>query len=261
MLNTLTALFVATTAHAAPLHVMLDPGHGGVDRGAVRGALQESEIALKVANETAELLRNDPRFRVSMTRTADTKVSLDRRADMAKEVKADLFVSIHLNSSPDSKAHGKEIYFQNQLPADEDALFLASRENDETEPTAQKDDANKSDLKNILEDLDRNHRIFTSSRLSKTLLETWDASPSPLRSTTRAIRQAPFWVVSRTSMPSVLVEIGFISNAHEGPRLAETATQKSIAKSLYDGLVKYRESVVNEPSSATKEVDNPAARL
>lgn len=261
MLALLTTLTLALTAQAAPLHVMLDPGHGGVDRGAVRGEHKESEIALKVANEVAALLRQNTDFKVSLTRTADTKVSLDRRAQMAKEAHADLFVSIHLNSSPDSKAHGKEIYFQNQLPADEDALFLASRENEDEEATASKDDPSKSDLKSILEDLDRNHRIFTSSQLSKTLLETWDASPTHQRSTTRAIRQAPFRVVSKTTMPAVLVEIGFISNPHEGARLAEIATQKSIAKSLYDGLVKYRESVANEAASPTKEVDNPAARL
>jgi N-acetylmuramoyl-L-alanine amidase len=244
---TVIALF-NFSAQAAPMHILVDAGHGGIDKGAVRGHLHESEIALKVANELAQLLRDDPqqRFKVSMTRTGDQKVSLKARTEMAKETKADLFVSIHLNSSTDARARGKEIYFQNQLPADEDALFLASRENSEEEEAREKESKNepmnaRTDLKRILEDMNRNHRISSSSRLSKTLLETWESKNPSLRFGSRAIRQAPFQVVSLISIPSVLVEIGFISHAQEGPLLAQANYQKQVAQSLYEGLVKYRQ--------------------
>lgn len=257
-------------AASPALHVMVDAGHGGVDKGAVRGHLHESEIALKVANELAQLLREDSqRFKVSMTRTTDTKVSLKSRTEMAKDAKADLFVSIHLNSSVDARARGKEIYFQNQLPAEEDVLFLASRENTEEEETLPKTESknepfsSRTDLKRILEDLNRNQRILSSSKLSKILLETWETKHPALRFGSRAIRQAPFQVVSSIAVPSVLVEIGFISHAQEGPLLAQATYQKQVARSLYEGLIKYRSEVKRDGNSPSdkESVDNDSSQL
>ena len=98
----------------------------------------------------------------------------------------------------------------------------------------------RSDLKRILEDLHRNHRIQESSELSKTLIETMAARHAAGR---RAIRQAPFQVVTNIAMPAVLVELGFITNPLEGPRLALDDYQRELAKTLFDGLVKYKESV------------------
>lgn len=238
--------FWLTQAHA--FHILIDPGHGGIDRGAVKGKLKEAEIALKVATKLATLMKQDPRFRISMTRETDKTVSLDRRTEIANETKADLFVSIHLNSSTDPRAHGKEFYFQNQIPADEEALFLAAKENAEMETTGEKKvAANKitpeSDVKLIIDDLKRNHRIRASAELSKILFRAWENSGRATNLGSRSIRQAPFHVVSQVSVPSVLVELGFLSNAHEGPLLASDDYQDALAKSLYEGLVKYKETM------------------
>ncbi|MEK7357860.1 MAG: N-acetylmuramoyl-L-alanine amidase [Bdellovibrionota bacterium] len=248
----LPALALFLTLEAQALHVLIDPGHGGVDRGAVRGKLKESEIALRVATKLVDLMKDDARFKVSMTRDSDQTVSLDRRTRISKESNADLFLSIHLNSSTDPRAHGKEFYFQNQIPADEEALFLASKENAELE-TAQtaKSEAKltpESDVKLIVEDLKRNHRVRASGELSKILFKSWESSGRGSRLGSRSIRQAPFHVVSQVEVPSVLVELGFLSSASEGPLLATDEYQNALAKSLFDGLVKYKETMDKNPS-------------
>lgn len=236
---------VQAWASPAPLHVMIDPGHGGSDTGAARGEIRESEITLKIGLYLAEYLKHDKRFKISMTRTRDEKISLSKRTSLAHKAGADIFISIHLNSSKDPRAHGTEIYFQNQLPADEEALYLVSREHfgDDEKPqsTEERDSLSKnSDLKLILEDLHRNHRIRESSRISKTLYKTLAKEPNGPRLGSRAVRQAPFHVVSYIDIPSILVELGFITHAQEGPRLTQTTYQKELARLLADGLIKYK---------------------
>lgn len=241
-----------STAQAAQLHVLLDPGHGGNDSGAVRGHLKESVIALKVSQLLADLLKKDERFKVTMTRENDKRVSLDSRVQIAKDVKADVLLSIHLNTSGDGRAHGEEFYFQNQLPVDEDLLFLASRENDEDESTTAKANeklSSQNDVRVILEDLGRNHRIRSSGDLSKILFESW-AKKNGKKIGSRSIRQAPFHVVSNVNIPSVLVELGFLSNATEGPLLASAAYQNVLAKSLYEGLINFKETMDKDPERA-----------
>ena len=243
--------FICIHASAAPLHILVDPGHGGSDSGAVRGNLKESTIALKVAKNLADLLKKDERFEVTLSREADRKISLDQRTQIAKDVNADVFLSIHLNTNNDPRVHGEEFYFQNQLPADEDMLFLASRENDEedTDQQATQKLSSANDVRVILEDLGRNHRIKSSGDLSKVLFENW-AVANGKKIASRSIRQAPFRVVSQVNIPSVLCELGFLSNPTEGPKLAEGAYQIALAKSLYDGLVKFKESMDKDPERA-----------
>lgn len=242
----LVSFWFAHPAHA--LHVLIDPGHGGIDRGATKGKLKEAEIALKVATKLSSLMKDDPRFKISMTRESDQTVSLDRRTQISKDTRADLFLSIHLNSSTDPRARGKEFYFQNQIPPDEEALFLASRENSEMAVDADKPEMTgkltpEGDVKLIVDDLKRNYRIRASGELSKILFKSWEQSGLATNHGSRSIRQAPFHVVSQVNVPSVLVELGFLTNAQEGPMLASDQYQDALAKSLYDGLVNYKETM------------------
>jgi N-acetylmuramoyl-L-alanine amidase len=248
---TATATIAPTNANGAPLHILIDPGHGGSDSGAVRGPLKESVIALKVAKNLASLLKKDGRFEVTLSRETDRRLSLDQRTQIAKDVKADVFLSIHLNTNNDARVHGQEFYFQNQLPADEDMLFLASRENDdqENEHATTEKLSSDNDVRVILEDLGRNHRIKSSGDLSKVLFENW-AVANGKKIAGRSIRQAPFKVVSQVNIPSVLCELGFLSNPVEGPKLNEAAYQASLAKSLYDGLIKFKETSDKDPERA-----------
>ena len=252
--------------------VVIDPGHGGRDRGATHGNLKESEIALKVAVKLEKLLSDNPSFQVSMTRNSDRTLSLEERTLFAKREQADLYLSIHLNSSTDLRAQGKEFYFQNQLPVDEDSMFLASRENNAATPepgtheprrnisqTENDSLSQHGDLRNIIDDLKRNQRIHSSSLLSKILFETWVEKPTNAGSSrahrggSRAIRQAPFFVIANSDAPAVLVELGFITHPTEGPRLALGSYQDELAHSLYEGLIKFRTSDAGAGGRGTNE--------
>ncbi len=260
LMSSFIVLSLAGPAHAsapsdgvlpAPkLHVVIDPGHGGVDKGAARGAIRESHIALSVAKKLADRLRDDGRFAVTLTREADVALTLPERAAIAKRVQADLFVSIHANASEDPRAHGVEFWFQNQLPADEESLFLASRENQSHEGDVRRGRGAavtaKSDVARIIEDLRRNHRIASSGDLSRTLLAEWHSKAR--RRNKHAIRQGPLFVVSEVHVPSVLVELGFVSHESEGPRLTDPGHQSLMAGNLYEGIAKFAAAVAADRS-------------
>lgn len=245
--------FLAPFAFSTPLHVVIDPGHGGRDRGATQGSLNESNLTLEMAKRLAEVLDRDPRFQVTLTRNRDITLSLPERAEIARRVKADLFLSLHVNSSQDSRAQGAEFYFQNQLPPDEESMYMAARENqsevfkepdDDVVQEILGSDSENSDLAAILQDLMKNYRIHRSGQLSKTLKEHWQGHK---RSKANSIRQAPFYVVSNTHVPSVLVEVGFLTHPREAQRLTSASYQKKVVQSLYQGLIKYKESIDKPP--------------
>lgn len=224
---------------ASPLHVLLDAGHGGTDRGAVHNHLNEAEITLNVVLKLKAKLQNDSRFKVSLTRDRDESLSLEERTDKANSLKADLFLSIHVNSSPDARARGVEFYFQNQLPPDEESMYLAAQENAQAVDNPEKA-REKSELVTIVDDLKSNHRIWASSQLAKSLMSKWETEK---KSRAHAIRQAPFHVISNVNMPSSLVELGFISRPSEALRLARSDYQEVMAEKLYRGLLEYKEII------------------
>ncbi|MGE3975145.1 MAG: N-acetylmuramoyl-L-alanine amidase [Bdellovibrionales bacterium] len=226
-------IFFCISAFAAPLRVTIDAGHGGTDTGAKRGNLQESELVLLVAFELHRLLAADSRFTPIMTRTTDRIVALEERTKFAEKSKSDVFVSIHANSAPDKKIHGAEIYFQNQLPPDQESLYLAARENEGAIQTRNKE---KSEVLSIVEDLERHHQTLFSFNLAKALEKSW-----PRRKNSRVhVRQAPFHVLTEVDMPSVLVETGYLTNGEEALWLHQKSTQKQIAKSIHNGLIQFK---------------------
>jgi N-acetylmuramoyl-L-alanine amidase len=244
----LTAGFALAATPKPPLLVMLDPGHGGRDQGTTRGPALEAEITLAVSQQLHELLRRDRRFQVLTTRTSDQTVSLSERARLSKNKRAKIFLSIHVNSSPDRRARGAEFYFQNQLPPDEESMFLAHQENvaeagENTAPqTYEFLDAKTYPLEvgSILNDLLDGDRIQRSSDLSKALKLNWRGSR---KSKSNSIRQAPFYVLSQMRTPSTLVELGFLTNDEDLKELTNPATQKKMAEDLYRGLVQYKDSL------------------
>ncbi len=235
------------------MHVVIDPGHGGHDRGAKRKGLVEADITLAVSQLIAARLRADPRFEVTLTRTIDQALALEDRATFANRT-GDVFLSIHVNSSPDSKARGKEIYFQNQLPANEESLFLASRENPNYKPERQVErlpSANvvsrphlNADLKAIVEDLERHHRFQASAILAEKLHLAWQGDSESNR---QPIRQAPFFVVSNIDKPSALIELGYVSHPKESLKLVDPEYQKKIAQGIYNALVSFKE-IIDKPT-------------
>ncbi len=236
----------ATWALASPLKVLIDPGHGGRDQGAVRGSVIEAEITLAVAKQLDRRLQADKRFRSSLTRTQDHFLSLSDRALLAKTSQADIFVSIHVNANPNSRARGAEFYFQNQLAPDEESMRMAHIENssDGEPPIFNYPYLEKSkypaDVQAILTDLLDTDRILRSSQLSKALKIGWTRTR---KNRLAAIRQAPFYVLSEIKIPSTLVELGFISNPEELKELTQTHVQRQMAEDLHQGLVNYKESL------------------
>lgn len=231
----------------AGFHIVLDPGHGGIDTGAVHSHIKESELVLKVANKVKSLLEQNSQLQVTMTRTQDRSISLPERVKLAENNNADLFVSLHANAALDSRAKGVEFFFQNNLPPDEDSLFLASQENQTVLSSGKENHATdelskKSDIAAIIEDLHRQNRMFSSLRLTQALTHIWKNDENASQAT---IKQAPFYVISKTSMPAVLIEVGFLTNPHEAKKLTRDEYQNDLAQKIYSALVSYKEKVDN----------------
>ncbi len=242
-----SCLSLSLPAHA--LHIMVDPGHGGSDSGAFYRGIKESALVLQVADRLIELLNTNPDFKVSSTRTKDQFVSLKDRVHLAEMKGVDLFVSLHANSASDARARGMEFYFQNNLPPDEETLYLASLENNmslnrkEISDILGADDVStKGDVAAIVEDLKRQKRMSESLNLSKSLFQVWQNNPVVPKNT---IKQAPFYVVSKTSMPSVLIEVGFLTNPKEAQLLASSSYRNEIAQNIYKALLEYKENLDN----------------
>lgn len=246
------ALVFSSHSQAKPLRVLIDPGHGGRDSGATSHGLLESQLVLKIAKKLKHHLDADPRFEAELSRKHEKFQSLGIRVSKAHKMSADVLLSIHANSSPDQKARGLEVYFQNQLPPEEENLFLASLEThhgryiEDTEtsivpphPRTQSFGREHGDVKNILIDLYRNQKVKKSSHLAERIAQTWKGTRKKAQNT---IRQAPFYVVSKSEIPTVLVEVGFVSNPKEAKKLKSEKYQKLIASSLYEGLIRYRNS-------------------
>lgn len=242
-----SVLFLSLPASA--LHIMLDPGHGGVDTGAVHGPTKEADLVLKVAQHLKSLLEKDPQFKVSLTRTQDKNINLPARVAMAESAKADLFVSLHANAAEDKRAKGVEFFFQNNLQPDEESLFLASQENQMILNSKELHDisggeelSKKGDIAAIIEDLRRQNRMQESLRLTQTLTQVWNSDSEAANAT---IKQAPFYVVSKTSMPSVLIEIGFLTNPRESKKLVNPEYQSDLAQKIYSALQSFKEKMDN----------------
>ncbi len=236
----------ATANHGPPLSIIIDPGHGGVDHGATRGEIKESQICLHISQYLVAMLKKNPQFKVSLTRASDEQMSLGDRVELSKINKADLFLSIHANASEDPKAFGMELYFQNQMAPDEESLFLANAENQNALSSKKLDKlTSQNDVDNIVDDLKRNQRISQSFDLSESLFDSLPRAAFG-RIKNHALRQAPFYVISQTNIPAVLVEVGYISSDVDKVKLASPEYQKKLAGYLYEGLLKHKEILDKE---------------
>lgn len=226
---------------ASALHIVIDPGHGGIDQGAARGNIREADIALSVSKMLQELLSQNSQFRVTLTRENDRTVSLKERVKIANSASADLFISLHANAAEDTRAKGLEFFIQNNLPPSDESLYQAASENQlfdqEKSLTYSLEPSKKGDLIAIVEDLKRQHRVEASLKASQIFKKNLEIKQQA------TIKQAPFYVISKTQIPSVLVELGFISNPHESQLIADQDYQKKMSKKIYNSLVEYKEKI------------------
>jgi len=217
--------------------VVIDPGHGGQDSGAMGlGGIEEKNITLALAKRLTQTLRKRPGVRVLLTRQYDVYVPLDERTAFANKSKADVFVSIHVNSAPKKDVGGVETFFLSVNATDDDARRLAAAENRVTAP-ADGHASNAGDLQDILSDLTLSLAHHESSSLAEAVQTSLVAGTGR---ESRGVKQAPFAVLSGAIMPAALVEIGFISNPSEAKQISSNEDQLKTANSIADGIDGFR---------------------
>jgi len=218
--------------------IVIDAGHGGKDPGAVSGGKREKDIVLSISKRVYRQLRTLG-FRVKMTRNSNKYLTLGRRTRMANRYKADLFVSIHANSvknrSRREKAYGIETYFLSQA-RNARAKRIAAREN-----------------RMLLKSMDRTTKevllntVFTGPKIvlsNKLALDVQRGILNSLRESysrvkDNGVRGAPFYVLVGAQMPSILIEVGYISNSRERKRLISPIYQEKLAKGIVEGIINY----------------------
>ena len=214
--------------------IVIDPGHGGHDTGTIGpNGLQEKDLVLEVGRRLGKLLETRLGAEVVYTRKNDTFIPLETRTAVANQQRADLFISIHANSSRDSDARGVETYYLNFTSSPE-ALEVAARENAVSEKSIYElqDLVKKIALKEKIEE----SREFAGDVQSS--LHSGLAAKSPaIRD--RGVKKAPFIVLIGANMPSILAEISFVSNPTDEHRLQTSEYRQRIAESLYRGIAKY----------------------
>ncbi|MCE5247831.1 N-acetylmuramoyl-L-alanine amidase [bacterium] len=227
---------LAQAPRAAIKKVVIDPGHGGSEKGAEGpDGLLEKDLTLDVSKRLADLLRADG-FEVVLAREADVDVPLDARAALANTLRADLFVSVHVNASRFAAAHGAETYFLARESTDDAARTTAALENDAAgaASAAPKDDG---DLSLILWDMAQVEYLKESERLAATIQNRLNET---LKLADRGVRQAPFRVLVGATCPAVLVELGFISNKDEAKQLASEEHRKKLAEAVAAAIKQFR---------------------
>jgi N-acetylmuramoyl-L-alanine amidase len=214
--------------------IVIDPGHGGHDTGTIGpGGLEEKDVVLDVSKRLGKLLTARLGAQVVYTRSDDTFIPLETRTAIANEEAADLFVSVHANSSHDPDARGVETYYLN-FSSSPDALEVAARENAVSEESIHQlqDLVKKIALKEKIDE-SREFAVDVDHSLHGGLA----AKSAGIRD--RGVKKAPFIVLIGANMPSILAEISFLSNPGDERRLKTSEYRQRIAESLYRGIAKY----------------------
>lgn len=226
--------------------IVLDPGHGGRDPGAVGPkGLREKDVVLSLAKRIKPRLEAKG-YEVLMTRDRDVYVELPDRAKFANNQKADLFVSIHTNASKNRKVRGIETYFLG-VARDRQSSETAMLEN------AVSDENALSDLEQILHSLMNQENMWHSSILAETVQDSLYDGLNGKFGTVRnlGVKQAPFYVLSKTAMPAILVETSFISNTSEEKLLLRSDFRDSLSESITRGIVNYTKKVAKKAGDSS----------
>lgn len=212
--------------------IMLDAGHGGKDPGAVANGLEEKDINLRMAKILGRELQQQG-FEVHYTRTGDKFIPLEERTAMANAKNADLFISLHCNAIKEASVKGLEVYYLN-LATDAQAVRVAARENGVSAKKI-------SDMQFILSDLMLNSKINESRQMASLVeRETLRAVRPKYALASHGAKGAFFYVLTGARMPSILVEMGYLTNPEEAAKLGSDAYLASMAKGLASGVVAYK---------------------
>jgi N-acetylmuramoyl-L-alanine amidase len=236
--------------------IVIDAGHGGHDTGTIGPTgLMEKDLCLDVALRLGKIVQQRlPGADVMYTRSDDTFIPLEERTRIANEAKADLFISIHANSSHDHGARGIETYYLN-LKASPDAMEVAAREN----ATAQE---SVHDLEDLVKRIARSEKIDESREfaadIQESLAKRIQKNYKPVKD--RGVRKAPFVVLIGADMPSILTEISFLSNPADEQLLKKPEHRQRVAEGLYQGVASYLQSLNSVTVNLPKLPLKPASR-
>jgi len=218
--------------------IVLDPGHGGHDAGTIGpGGLTEKELVLGLAKELQKLLEEQLGATVILTRSDDRFVSLEERTQIANQHQADLFISLHANSSASRSISGVETYYLD-FARNDDARDVASRENASS-------DRNIRDLEQLVQKIAKADKRQESKELASNVQKSLFAGARKIipQSKNRGVRSAPFVVLIGAHMPSILAEIAFLSNPQDEKTLAKQEARQSLAAALLRGIQAYMDAL------------------
>ncbi len=219
--------------------VVIDPGHGGLDPGAIRGDIREKDVVLDVSLELARLLNSIPGYRAVLTRETDYYPSLTRRVEIAAEKKGDLFLSVHCNTHKQKQVGGMEVYFLSlQGATDRETQELADKENAADLVGLDSSESYDDLVLSILLDMRMTRVLHESARLAEQLLCSAGASTVVNK---RKAKQAGFQVLRSLAMPSALVEIAYLSNAADLKVLRNRKGRHQLAAVLAKAVVSWRQ--------------------
>jgi N-acetylmuramoyl-L-alanine amidase len=212
--------------------IVIDPGHGGKDPGAMAFGVKEKHVVLKIAKKAAKILKENYNYTVVLTRSRDIFLPLEERTAIANTHKSDLFVSIHVNAHSDQTRGGIETYYLN-LATDANAMRVAARENATSTHSI-------GEMQDILATLMKNSKIDESSRLARFVQSHLISGLSPaFKLRDLGVKQAPFYVLIGAEMPAILMEISFLTNPEEAKLLQSEQYLDRVAEQLAKGIVAY----------------------
>lgn len=253
----LTAAFPVAMAQKKGFTVVIDPGHGGVDPGALGRKSKEKDINMSVSRLLADMIKESyPEVKVIFTRTKDVKIPLVKRASIANDANADLFISIHSNASKSRSANGCET-FTLGAGSSAEAKAAAMYENevilseDNFEELYKGFDPRSSESYIIFE-LIRSHDMELSADLAQ-MVQKGMVKHGKLKN--RGVSSAGFLVLHRTVMPSILVELGFITNSADENVIASKEGQKRLAKGIFEGFSDFYRTYHKGNGSKPKNIE------
>lgn len=256
----LLSIFFGSTAFAqggqGSFKVVIDAGHGNQDPGCIGSTLKEKDVNLTVALKLGKLISdNCPNVQVIYTRKTDVFVELYRRAQIANSNHADLFISIHCNAAEDHSANGVETFVMglakseaNQAVArKENAAMLKEKDYKNNYDGFNPDSPESNILFSLYSSAYLNNSIILAGKVQKNLLNVTHFND-------RGVKQAGYWVLYKVAMPSILVELGFLSNLSNEAFIAQKDNQDRIAQALYNGFIDYY-ATINKGVEAGRKIN------
>ena len=220
--------------------VVIDPGHGGRDIGAVADGLTEATLMLAYARELAAEISRRPGYAAALTRDEDVFLTLRQRVDIAREQGGDVFLSLHADSLEQGVASGVSVYTLSEEATTEEAAALATSINRADELAGADVLAEETDVTRVLVDLAQRRTSAQSSALAEAMVDALDGRAPMLRD--RAIQAAGFRVLKAPDIPSVLLELGFLSSPRDRERLLSPEGRAALVSALADGVFRWVEA-------------------